>query len=517
MPARIKPTTRADRVIAFIHRYCLVPEGKHVGKPLKLLPFQERFIREVYDNPAGTSRAYLSIARKNGKTALIAAILLVHLVGPEARQNTQIVSGARSRDQAALVFKLAEKMVALSDDLKKIVRSVPSSKMLIGLPMNVEFKAISAEAGTAHGLSPVLAILDEVGQVKGLSDAFIEAIETAQGAHDAPLLLAISTQAATDGDLFSDWLDKAALSKDARIVSHLYTAPADCELDDRTAWGAANPALGHFRSVQDMEDFSRRAIDSPASENSFRWLFLNQRVEATSPFVSRTVWQANGGAVEPDFAGVPVYAGLDLSETSDLTALVLVAWVDGAWHVRPTFWLPALGLAEKARKDRVPYDVWARDGALETTPGKAIEYEYVAARLRDIFDGLDVRKVAFDRWNFRHLRPWLEKAGFSEHELKECFTEVGQGFQSMSPALRDLEVALLGEKLRHGNHPVLSMCAANAVVESDPAGNRKLSKKSSRGRIDGMVALTMAMSVAVAGDAPAFASPWDDPTFSLVA
>ena len=154
--------TRGEKVCAFIERYVLIPEGAHVGKPMQLMPFQRKFVLEVYDNPHGTSRAYLSVARKNGKSALIAAILLAHLVGPEAKQNSQIISGARSRDQAALVFKLAEKMIRLSPELSNIVRIVPSQKMLIGLICNVEYKAISAESGTAHGLSPRLAILDEV-------------------------------------------------------------------------------------------------------------------------------------------------------------------------------------------------------------------------------------------------------------------------------------------------------------------------------------------------------------------
>ena len=195
--------TQGQKVCAFIERFCIIPEGAKVGQPFKLMPFQRKFIIEVFDNPNGTSRAYLSVARKNGKSALIAAIVLAHLVGPLARQNSQIISGARSRDQAALVFKLAEKMVRLNSELAKIIRIVPSQKTLIGLMMNVEYKAISAEAGTAHGLSPVLAILDEVGQVRGPQDSFIEAIETAQGAHEKPLLIAISTQAATDADLFS--------------------------------------------------------------------------------------------------------------------------------------------------------------------------------------------------------------------------------------------------------------------------------------------------------------------------
>ena len=171
--------TRGQKICAFIEIYCLIPEGAQVGQPIKLMKFQRKFILDMFDNPHGTSRAYLSVARKNGKSALIAAILLAHLVVPEERQNSQIISGARSRDQASLVFKLAEKIVRLSPDLSKIVPIVPSQKMLVGLICNIEFKAIIAQSETAHGLSPVLAILDELGQVRGPHDAFVEAIETA--------------------------------------------------------------------------------------------------------------------------------------------------------------------------------------------------------------------------------------------------------------------------------------------------------------------------------------------------
>jgi phage terminase large subunit-like protein len=481
----------------FVENFCRVPEGAWVGKPIRLIPAQEAFILAIYDNPNGTSRAYYSIARKNAKTATIACLMLAHLVGPEARQNTQIISGARSRDQAGIVYKLAEKMVRLNPDLSKIIKATPSSKTLVGLPMNVEFKAISAEAGTAHGLSPVLAILDEVGQVKGLADGFIEAIETAQGAHDSPLLLAISTQAATDGDLFSDWLDKAASGNDPRIVSHLYAAPADCELDDREAWKAANPALGVFRSLTDVEDYSRRAIQSPAQESSFRWLFLNQRVEANHPYISRGLWEECGGEVAEDWGGAEVFAGLDLSASNDLTAFVRVAWIDGVMHVRPTFWLPAEGLADKARQDRVPYDVWAREGHLIATPGRTVDYDWAAPVVLSVMRNEGVRQIAFDRWNMRFFRPALERAGATEDEMAR-FVEFGQGFQSMSPALRALDGVLLNGRLRHGGHPVLTMCAANAVVKSDPAGNRKLVKATETRRIDGMVALVMA--AAAAGD-----------------
>jgi phage terminase large subunit-like protein len=189
-----------------------------------------------------------------------------------------------------------------------------------------------------------------------------------------------------------------------------------------------------------------------------------------------------------------VYGGLDLSSVSDLTALVLMSQRDGAWDVHPTFWLPADGLAEKARADRVPYDIWAREGHLQTTPGASIQYEYVAEYLRAVFDRCEVKALGFDRWNLRHLRPWLERVGFTEEEL-ERFIPFGQGFVGMSPALRELESMLLSRQLRHGQHPVLTMCAANAVTISDPAGNRKLNKQKATGRIDGMVALAMAVGV----------------------
>jgi phage terminase large subunit-like protein len=481
--------TRGEKVCAFIEAYCRAPEGDNVGKPIRLEPFQRKFILAIYDNPAGTHSAYLSIARKNGKTALIASLLLAHLAGPEAVQNSQIVSGAQSQDQAAVVFELARKMVDLSPDLSRVVKIMPSGKRLVGVARNVLYRALAAEGKTAHGLSPVLAILDEIGQIVGPTDKFVEAITTAQGAYANPLLIAISTQAPTDADLFSVWIDAQESAPDPRVVSHVYTAPKDCAMDDRTAWAAANPALGTFRSIADVEKLCNAAMKMPANEPGFRNLALNQRVEAVAPFVSQSVWHANGAQGEP-IDGKRVWGGLDLSSVADLTAMVMVS---DAGDVHSEFWLPAEGLAEKSRKDRVPYDLWAKQGHLNTTPGRAIEYEFVAECLRGLFDRCDVQKIAFDRALMEHLKPWLVKANFSDAEL-ERFEPFGQGTLSMTPALRELEVKLLERKLKHGNHPILEMCARNAKVVGD-SGARKFDKKRMRGRIDGMVALAMAVGV----------------------
>ena len=488
-----RPRKRSTRVIAFIEKYCKVPEGPLLGRPMLLDPFQKKFIREVYDNPFGTTQGILSIGRKNGKSALIAALVLAHIVGPETRQNSQVVSGARSRKQAAIVFNLALKMVNLNPALRRIIRDVPSDKKLVGLRKNAEYQALAAEAGTTHGLSPALAILDELGQVKGDTDAFVEAIETAQGAYDDALTLIISTQAATDADMLSVRIDDAIRSADPTIVCHLYAADPDCDVMDPKQWKKANPALGKFRSKAEMEKKAAQAARMPSVENSFRNLYLNQRVNRFSPFLAPSVWEAAGGEVDEDvFARGPVWGGLDLAQTTDLCAFVLVAKDDeDAWHCRAWFWKPQATLLDHAKSDRQPYDRWAAAGLIETTPGAAVDYGFVAVKVARECDGLDVRAIAFDRYRFKTLEKEFAAIG-----VDLPFEPWGQGMVSMSPAIETTEIAFLNGKVRHGGNPVMTMCAANAVIVKDAAGNRKLDKSKSTGRIDGMQALVMALGIA---------------------
>lgn len=483
-----KRLTRGDRNIQWIEHFCRIPEGKLVGKPVKLTEHQRKWIKLIYDTPTRTF--ILSMGRKNAKTALSAFLLLLHLCGPEAKPNSQLFSGAQSRDQAAVLFALAAKTVRMSPELSEYVVIRDTAKQLFCPEIGSLYRALSADASTAMGLSPVMVIHDELGQVKGPRFDLYDALETASAAHDNPLSIIISTQAATDGDLLSVLIDDALSGNDPQKKVVLHTAPLDMDPFSVEAIRAANP---HFDVFMNQAEVLRQAEDArrmPTSEASYRNLILNQRVEATSPFVSRQVW-ADNGAAPLDKQGMRVWGGLDLSSVSDLTALVLVS-DDG--DVLPTFWLPAEGLTEKAAKDRVPYDIWRDNGHLRTTPGRAIEYEFIAHRLREVFDHYDVQALGFDRYNMRFLRPWLERAGFSEDELAR-FVEFGQGMVSMSPALRDLEAKLLSSKLKHGNHPVLESCAFNAVVATDPAGNRKFTKQKSSGRIDGMVALAMAIGV----------------------
>jgi len=299
-------------------------------------------------------------------------------------------------------------------------------------------------------------------------------------------------KAPTDADLLSVLIDDALAEHDPRTVCKVYSAPAELDPFAEATIKLANPAFGSFLDPREVLDMAAAARRMSARQAEYENLILNRRVEVTNAFISREAWRACDAEPGP-LDGLTVYGGLDLSEVADLTALVLVGKRDGVWRVQPTFWLPAEGLIERANTDHVPYDLWRARGYLQTTPGKTVSYEFVAHHLRELFNRCNIAKIGFDRWNFRHLRPWLLQAGFSEQTLKDKWVEFGQGVQSMSPALRDLEQVILDGQLAHGGHPILNMCVNNTVIALDDAGNRKPSKRRSTGRIDGLVALAMAI------------------------
>jgi phage terminase large subunit-like protein len=484
------------KVVKWIEKYCFVPEGKEMGKPMRLRPWQRREILKIYDNPAGTRRAILSFGRKNGKTALAAMLLLVHICGPKAVANSQLFSAAQSREQASILFALACKMIRMHQDLRASLQIKESAKEIHCPELGIKYRALSAEATTAYGLSPVFIVHDELGQVKGPRSNLYDALETATGAQGEPLSVVISTQARNDTDLLSILIDDALAEHDPRTVVSLYTAPQELDPFALDTIKLANPAFGEFLSEREVLAMARDAERMPSREAEFRNLILNQRVEIINPFIQASMWKACGGAVGKLEECGEVYAGLDLSEVADLTAFVMIGQFDDTWHVDSTFWLPRDGLEVKAMADRVPYDLWANQGLLLTTEGNVVSYEHVAKYLVDAFGKYPIKRLAFDRWNMRHFKPWLLHAGFSEQFIKDHFVEFGQGVASMSPALRELEELIRGERIAHGNNPVLGMCAANTVIVKDDAGNRKPSKRKSSGRIDGLVALAMAVGVA---------------------
>jgi len=280
---------------------------------------------------------------------------------------------------------------------------------------------------------------------------------------------------------------------------------------DRSAWRKANPAIGKFRSMTDLEDFAVQADRLPAKANSFRWLYLNQRIEAQSPFLSRAEWEQN--AAKPDvLPGDTCFAGLDLSQSRDLTALVLVFPKDDKFHIVPYLWLPEDGLRDRSREAKIPWDLWAEQGHLLTIPGPVIIPEVIAQTVAEIAEKYDLVHLAYDRWRINDFQRELDKIG-----AVVPMKSFGQGFKDMAPAVDKIEQLVAEKKLCHGSHPVMNMCAAGAVIQSDPAGNRKLNKSKSYSKIDGLVALAMALGAMAQEETQPSVSPWDDPDFKLSA
>lgn len=479
--------SRGEIAVRWIHEHCRVPEGAKVGQPINLLSWQVDVLKGIYDSP--TRRAIVSFGRKNGKTTLAALLLLLHLCGPFYRKNSQLYSAAQSRDQAAILFALAAKIIRMSPDLHSVVQIRESGKQLVCPELGTIYKALSAEASTAYGLSPVFVVHDELGQVRGPRSDLYEALETAAGAQDEPLSVVISTQAPTDADLLSVLIDDAKAGADERVKLFMFSASEDLDPFSQEAIIAANPAFGEFLNPQEVRDQAESARRMPSREAAYRNLILNQRVDGNSPLIARTVWNLNAG--EPGPIEGPVFCGLDLSARNDLTALVRIGQGEGGWQVYPEFWTPEQGLRDRAMRDRAPYDVWAAQGYLHTTPGATVDYAWVAKRLVELCEECEVKAIAFDRWRIDILKAELSKIG-----AEVPLVPYGQGYKDMSPAVEGLESALLNSQVRHGGHPVLSWCAANAVSVRDPAGNRKIEKSKSSGRVDGIVAMAMAFGVA---------------------
>ena len=509
---------RSDRNIIWMESNLKIPSGKHINQPLKLSKFQRKFVRRIYDNPHGTRRAILSIGRKNGKTALSAALLLLHFVGPESRPNSDLFSAARTRDQAGLVYDYAKKMILMSPQLKDHVNLVASQKSMRCESRGTTFKALAADATGAMGLNPAVCIHDELGQVLGPQDAMYDAIESAMGAQEEPLSIIISTQAASDDDLLSILIDDGLAEHDPRVVVELHTADGMEDPFTEEGLSKANPGLYEFMNVSETIDSMNTAKRLPAAAVSFQNLNLNMRVSQDISFVSKQEWDGCIGELPPIEDCEAVYGGLDLSRTRDLTALVFVGVLDGVFYVYPNMWLPKVGLYERSKIQRIPYWDWYKEGYLNVTEGAVINRTDITDLFYHVFENTNFIKLAYDAWDYRNIIGQMVESGFRDWQIdpdlgekEELIIEMfRQGFISMSPALRVAETLIVKRKLVHPNNPVLNFNLANSKVLFDTSGNRKLDKSNSIKTIDGVVAMIMALTIAWAD----YHDP-GDPNFSL--
>lgn len=521
---------RAEAVINFIE-LLIVPSGKGQGQPIGLRDWQKQFVRDVYapllDGRRRVRRAILSVARKNGKTALIAALVLAHLVGPVSEVNGEIYSAATDREQAGQVFKFARQIVDADPELGALITVVPSTKTLVCKGNGSFYRALSAEAGTKHGLNPSVWIYDELAQARNTE--LYDVLNTSQGARDQPLGFVISTQSPDPQHPLSQLIDSSLRANAMDVLVHLYAVPDDVEdVFDPKVWRLANPALGDFRRLDDVKALAEEAQRQPSKEAPFRNLYLNQRVDQTSPLISRSEWKAcqTGETLKPKER---IYLALDLSGKVDLTALVGVSSDPVEDRIGGWFWKPKDFLHEHTRRDNFDYVTAAspQGGAwLETPPGKIIDYEYVARRIADIRNDYEVVGLAYDRWRMDLLLVEFRRIGLDAYIEGQDdaydgalrLVKWGQGYNDMSPAVEALEASVITRKLKHNGNPILGFCFANAIVTFDPSGNRKLDKSATRFRIDGAVACAMAMGLKARDllmEVPAGTSPWEDPAFKI--
>jgi phage terminase large subunit-like protein len=483
----------AEQMLAFLGTLPIV-SGLRAGEKMELIDFQESFVRGVYAETEGerlVRLAALSVARGNGKSGLLAGLGLGHLLGPMMEPHGEVYAAALDREQAGVIYNMTRNYVEAVPWMAARVNIRDWHKEIIDETSRSKWRALTSDARKAHGLAPSFWVADEVAQWR--SRELWDNLRTGMAKRSHALGVTISTQAADDMHFWSEMLDAEPT---ASVYVQLHAAPADCALDDREAWAAANPALGAFLNEAEFADAAAMAARSPSFEPAFRLLNLNQRVAAEGRFLNPADWEANGEPFDvADLEGQRCFGGLDLSSTRDLTALAL--WFPDAGKLLVWHFVPADTIAERVERDRVPYDRWAKDGWIETTVGRATDRLSIAKRLADIRQLYDVQGIAFDRWRFEDLAKLLSDEG-----IELPLSEFVPGFRSYAAAVDAFERAVLDRRMQHNGSPILKWQAGNVVIETDAAGNRKPTKSKSLDRIDGIVSAVMACGLAATDEGP---------------
>ena len=447
-----------------------------------------------WKRPDGTRRyreSIIAVPRKNGKTT-IGAGLALYLLLCDSEPGAEVYSAAFSREQASLVFEPAAHMVRNSPPLDKRCKVMTSQKRIVHMQAGAKYVAIPAEVASTHGFNAHAVIFDELHTQK--SRDLYDVLKTSMGARRQPLFASITTAGHDRHSICWEVWEYARKVRDG-IVDDPYFLPVIYELDqeadwsDRDNWRAVNPNYGVSIGEEYLIEAYQRACEIPAQENTFRNLHLNQWTEQAVRWFSREAWDKCSGDAEIPYGG-EVWCGLDLSATTDLSALVMVhPRSDGTFATRSHFWVPREAAEQRARRDRVPYMQWIDEQHITATTGSSVDYDVIRRDIHAMAERYTMRTIAIDRWNANQLAHQLEADGLSVGAF-------GQGYASMSSPSKLLEGLILDKQLEHDNNPVQNWCASNVALEGpDAAGNIKPSKKASTERIDGIVALIMALGV----------------------
>jgi phage terminase large subunit-like protein len=501
----------AERVRTFFRQFLRHSKGQWARQPFELLDWQwHQIIAPLFgwkraDGTRRFRRGYIEVPKKNGKSTLFSGLSLYLLAG-DREQGAEIYSAAVDRDQASIVYGEAANMVDASPALASRLRVVRSTKRIVFQKTRSFYRALSADVPAKEGLNAHAVLIDELHAQK--TRDLWDTLRYAGASRRQPLHLAVTT---AGFDRFSICWEQhcyaeqvlSGLIQDSAFFGFIAAAGPDDDWTDPEIWKKANPSFGITIDSDQFAEDCREAQESPAKENSFRRYRLNQWTEQDVRWLSMEKWDACSGALRDDLEGQECYAGLDLSSTTDLSALVLVfPHEGGSFDVLPFFWVPEEGAKRRARKDRVPYDQWIREGLIDATPGEAIDYDRIRASIKTLGERYSIRSIAIDRWNATQLAGQLEQDGYE-------IVAFGQGFASMNWPTKKLEAVVLSGRLRHGGNAVLRWMAGNVSLETDAADNWKPSKKKSRERIDGIVALIMGLERATTH------APWDGHIFYL--
>lgn len=488
---------KADHAVAFIQNLKHT-KGKWDGKPFFLLPWQEQIVRDIFGivNAEGKRQfrsAYIEIPKKNGKSELAAAIALYLLYG-DGEASAEVYSCANDRSQASIVFDVAKRMVEKSPALLKRSKIAAATKRIVNYRNAGFYQVLSAETGTKHGLNISGLVFDEIHAQpnRKLYDVMTKG---SGDAREQPLFFIITT-AGTDKESICYELHTKALDiMNGRKIDHsfypvIYGLSDEDDWNDEANWYKANPSLGYTISIDRVRDAYRDALENPAEENVFKQLRLNIWTNSTVVWIPEHIYERGNLPIKSaELEGRDCYAGLDLSSTSDITALVLVfppRTEHEKYIVLPFFWLPEETLELRCRRDHVLYDVWQRQGYILTTEGNVIHYGFIERFIERLGEKYHIIEIAYDRWNATQMVQNLEDMGFT-------MVPFGQGFKDMSPPSKELYKLLMEGNINHGGNPVLKWMAQNVVMRQDPAGNIKPDKERSVEKIDGIVALIMGL------------------------
>ena len=488
---------KADRAVTFIENLTHT-KGKWDGKWFFLLPWQEQIIRDIFGivDKAGNRQfrtAYIEIGKKNGKSELAAAVAL-YLLYADGEPSAEVYGAAADRQQASIVFDVANRMVQKTPALLKRSKIMAATKRIVNYANAGFYQVLSAEVGTKHGLNVSGLVLDEVHAQpnRNLYDVLTKG---SGDAREQPLFFLITTAGSDKESICYSLHSKATDLLAGRLFDPtfypvVYGLTDDEDWHDEKNWYKANPSLGQTINIERVRDHYREALENPAEEGVFKQLRLNMWISSLTRFIPEQIYDLGNEPIDmASLEGRDCYAGLDLSSTGDITALVLMfppRTEDEKYIMLPFFWVPEDTIPLRVRRASVPYDVWHQQGYLLATEGNVVDYNFIEKFIEDLGEKYHILEIAVDRWNATMLIQNLEGDGFT-------MVPFGQGFKDMSPPTKEFYKLLMEGKIIHGGHPVMRWMSGNVVVDRDAAENIKPTKAKSPEKIDGIVAAIMAL------------------------